>query len=185
MINVTQAVEDAILDGQDPHHLVEINFEGITLFLTDAATDLQFNGEAWISGGLLLDPSSLDLVNEVRTVTDSIVITGVDQAVKSLILNDPSRQAMREVVIYECFLNTQGQIIPDPYIRDIYFIDSVQMIGGVQADTISLQLAGEFADFDYKAGIRTTNASMQRVHSGDRFMQFSKAAGKPVKWGGK
>lgn len=185
MIDVTPAVEAAILDGQAPHHLVEICFEGITLYLTDAAFNLPFGGETWLSGGLLLDPSRLDLVNEVRTVTDTIAITGVDQAIKSLILNDPSRQAMREVIVRECYLDDNGDIIPDPYVRDIYFIDSVQMSGGVQSDTIAIQLAGEFADFEYKNGIRTTAASIQRYHPDDGFFDFSKSAGKPIKWGGR
>lgn len=185
MITVTPAVQAAIEAGNVPQYLVKIDFDGITLLLTDAAHDVVWGGETWISGGLLVDGGRADMVNEVRALSDSIVLTGVDQAVKALILGDPARQSMREVTVYEAILDSQGQVIPSPYIRDMYFIDSVQLVGGIDSDTVALQLAGEFADFEYRAGVRTTNASLQRVYPGDKLMEFSKAAGKPIKWGGK
>lgn len=185
MIDVTQAYIDADVNGQKPERLVFIDFAGLPVYLTTASVHVPWNDELWLSGGLLLESGALDLVDEVRTLSESIVITGVDQNIKATILNHPSRQKMREVQIYEAYLDNNGQVLPTPVLADTLFIDSVSMVAGTVTDTVAIQLAGEFADFDFKNGIRTTQGSIQRYHQDDKIFEFSKAAGKPVKWGGR
>lgn len=184
MIAVTPAVEAAILDDQPPVLLVEIEFSSVTQYLTNAGRDIDWSGIEWLANGFLVADPENSQQRELRTTSDSIKLTGVDQTVTAILLTES--QINRPVTIREAFINkSNGQVIPDPYIRDLYFISQVSMVQGESDAQVTLTLAGEFADFEYRAGIRTTDASLQRIHPGDRLFKYSTAISKEQRWEGR
>lgn len=185
MLQVTPQVEAAIMAGQQPINLVRFDFAGVApIFLTTAGYDIDWDGETWLANGLLLDVDGYNRVNELRTKQGDIGLTGVDLSIAAILLSES--QVNRKVTVYDAFLNTvSGAVIPDPYIRDIYFIDGDQIDQGLEDATVVLDLSGEWADFQVKKGIRTTDTSLRDIHEGDRLFQYSKDVKKEIRWGGK
>lgn len=181
---MTQAVFDRFVANEEPFHFVRLELNGGTVRLTDFDYELSWGGHTWLAD-YLLDPSKLDRQSQLRTSSDAIVLSGVEQTLKAQFLNDPARQANTRVTIYQFFVDDDGEIVPDPIVRDIYRIDSISPEVGLDVDAIAVRLAGEFADFDYKAGIRTTKNSLQRFHPDDGLFNYSKSIKKDIKWGGK
>lgn len=184
MIPVTAAVEAATLDNQPPVLLVEIEFTSVTLYLTNAGRDIEWSGISWLANGFITADPENSQERELRTTSDSIGLTGVDQTVTAILLTES--QVNRPVTIREAFIDkSTGQIIPDPYIRDVYFISQVSMTQDLDTAEVELTLAGEFADFEFRAGIRTTDASLQRIYPGDRLFRYATAVSKEQQWEGR
>jgi hypothetical protein len=183
MITVTAAVQAANDSGQPAIELVKAEFAGIpAIYLTTAAFDIDWDGQTWLSTGLLLDTDLLDRVDELRTRTSALGFSGVDLSLVPILLN--TNQVGRKVTVYEGFLSFSGGVIADPYIREILFIDDWAITQGTTSATIVTSLSGEWADFEFVAGIKTTDASLQRYSPGDELFKFSKDIKKNIKWGG-
>lgn len=185
MLSFTPQVQAAIDRNRTPINFVKIEFSGgNTVYLSTAPYDIDWNGNVWLSNGILLDIEGYDRVSELRTKGTQLGLTGVDLNMAALLL--PENQNNRKITIYDVFLDeVSGGVIPDPYIRDIYYIDGADFRQGTQDATIALGASGEWADFDIKKGIRTTDASLRTIHSDDRLFRYSKDVKQEIRWGGK
>ncbi len=184
MITVTTEVMDEIENGKPPEQLIEFNFNGVpTIRLTTAAFDISWSGESWTAGGLLLSSDNQQRESEIRTSNGAVGLTGVDLSIASILLNN--NQVGRSVKIYNCWLDTDGSVIPDPYLRDSYFVDDWAIDQGTDTATVVLNLSGEWADFEIKKGIKTTDASIKRYFPSDTLFEYSKDIKGDLRWGGK
>lgn len=183
MIEVTSHVQTLIDQGKPPVDLVRFDFAGTPpVFLTTAGCNVPWDGHIWRSNGFLLETDGYQRVDELRAKDADIGLTGVDQSIAAILLTTP--QVNRQVTIYSAWLNPSGGVVPDPFIRDIYFIDDMTIEQGTKDAVVMLGLSGEWADFEIKKGIRTTDASLRELHSGDRLFQYSTDVKKEKRWGG-
>lgn len=184
MINVTTAVRNAIISGELPIKLIDIELSAGTMFLTTAGFDLVWSGNAYLANGFIIDEPKNDLVRELRSSKDQLRVTGVDPTILSQLLT--TNQQGRTIIVRDAFLSG-GSIIEDPYIVDQYIINGFSGSFSDSEGTITLSLAGEFADFNFKNGIRTTDDSLQRYHPGDRLFKYATDVTKELdkRWGGK
>lgn len=183
MITVTPQVQAANDSGQPPIELARFDFAGVPpIFLTTAGMDIDWDGETWLANGFMLESDLLDRVGDLRTSNSKIGLTGVDLSIAAILLNNS--QVGRKVTIYEAFLAPSGGVLPDPYVREILFIDDGVIEQGTEDATIVLTLSGEWADFEFTTGIRTTDASLKRFHPDDNLFKYSKDIKPAVKWGG-
>jgi hypothetical protein len=182
MKTVTAAVEQRIENNEKPILLVKIEFTSVTVYLTTAGHDISWDSNTWLANGFIVEEPENSQHREMRTTSDDITLTGVDQSIVAIILTES--QTNRVVTVYEAFVDDDGGVVPDPYIRDVYFIDQTSTKQGIREATVGLTLAGEFADFDYRAGIRTTMASHQRIHPNDQFFRYSTDVKRQQLWGG-
>lgn len=183
MITVTSHVQTLIDQGKPPVDLVRFDFAGTPpIFLTTAGYDVGWDGHTWLANGFLLDTDGYSRVDELRAKDADIGLTGVDQSIAAILLNTP--QVNRQVTIYSAWINPSGGVVPSPFIRDIYFIDDMAIEQGTATATVLLSLSGEWADFEVKKGLRTTDASLQQLHEGDRLFQYSTDVTKERRWGG-
>lgn len=184
MITVTPSVQSAIEAGRPPIELVKFEFNGTApIYLTTAKQNISWDGQTWLSNGFLLDSSLRDDVSELRSEKGKIGLTGVDLSIAAILLNN--NQVGMPVTQYTAFLNPSGGVVPGPYIREQYIINEWAIEQGAKTANVILTLAGEWADFEYKTGIKTTAASLQRYYPGDELFKFSKDVKKELRWGGK
>lgn len=184
MITPTPGVMAQIEAGNPPVLLLRIDFAGVApVLLTDAAFDIEWGGEDWLSTELMLSNPATERVSEIRTRSGDIVFTAVDLTIPAIPLNN--NQVGRKVTLYEAWVDGNGDVVPDPYVRDIYYVNDMSIEQGTSTATVGITLSGEWADFEIVKGIRTTDASLQRITPGDRLFQYSKDVNKSIPWGGK
>lgn len=185
MIEATEAVKALIEQGKLPVNLVEIDFAGLQekRRYTTAPWDVSHGGHQWLSNGFLIDVDGYERVDELRAKDSAIGLSGVDLDTAAALLLQP--QVNREVIIYDAWLNPSGGVVPDPIVRDIYFIDSASIEQGEETASVLITISGEFADFKIKRGIRTTDRSLRRYFPDDRLYQYSTDVKKELRWGGK
>lgn len=183
MITVTPAVMSLIEAHKPPIELVKFAFAGITpIYLTTAGRDIEWDGETWLANGFLLETELLNRISDLRTQNGAIGLTGVDLSIAAILLNN--NQVGRQVDIYNAWLNPSGGVVADPYLRDRYYIDEWAIEQGETEAKVILSLAGEWADFEYQTGIKTTDASIKKYYANDRIFEFSKDVKKELRWGG-
>ena len=183
MITVTPQVLTEIEDGKPPISLVKFSFSGVApIYLTTAGFDIEWDGVTWLANGFLLDTELQERISEIRTSSGAVGLTGVDLSIAAILLNN--NQVGRRVDVYSAWLDVDGGVIPDPYLRDSYYIDDWTIEQGTSTATVVLNLSGEWADFEVKKGIKTTDANIKRHYPSDDIFKYSKDIKQDLRWGG-
>lgn len=164
--------------------ICKIDFNGLTLGLTESGYDIELNGVTYLANGLLLGASNYKETAEVKVNNLTLVLSSVDQTITSLLLQN--NQIGREVLI--------SRVIYDPddhktmlAVEEIAVGEIVSFSNGSTSSesAMSITVSSLFADWERKNGRTTTNASQQRVVPGDKGMEYANSIDKELKWGGK
>ena len=92
----------------------------------------------------------------------------------------------KRVVIYRAILDSDYSFTSD----DVFTVFDGRIMNysikeTESTATVTMTVAGLFADFERKNGRRTNDTSQQRIFSGDLGMNFSAEIVKDIKWGRK
>lgn len=164
--------------------ICKIDFNGLTLGLTESGYDIELNGVTYLANGLLLGVSNYKETAEVKVNNLTLVLSSVDQTITALLLQN--NQIGREVLI--------SRVIYDPddhktilAVEEIAVGEIVSFSNGSTSEdsAMSITVSSLFADWERKNGRTTTNASQQRVFPGDKGMEYANSIDKELKWGGK
>lgn len=183
MLQLTAQVAAVIAGDHDYCHLIRIELANSTIIrLTDAGFGVVWNGEVFDANGLLIGMDSPKFTSDIRVGEISLAFSAADQSLVALMLG--TNQINRYVNVYRAFLNSQGQVIPDPVLLHTWLITSFDVSDNKKSPQISVSMASEWADFEKPAGRRSTDASQQRIYPGDKGMEFAGQVKKDLKWGG-
>lgn len=181
MKNYSQAIKDAITDEQPLVGLIRMNLNGVTIYLTTAAHDIDYLGETWISSGLVLSVASLSEKTELSVQSIDIEFTAVDQSIIALFTNN--NQQNKTILLKLAILDDVHQVIGELYSKT-YIIDSFSDQNDDNEATINVEVSNFLSDFEAVRGVRTTQASFARFYPNTTSFINSKDIKKELKWGG-
>ncbi|MCB0247964.1 MAG: DUF2163 domain-containing protein [Anaerolineae bacterium] len=165
-------------------YLVECEFDSGSLFLTDAARDITWNGDTYErTNGLLgfagLQETGALLVNQV-----TLSLSGVDTTIAlAKVLADDFLD--RPVRIYACALDSAGAVIADPEKIFEGRMDQPTVLEDPDGGTCTVTVRGTpaWADFGRKPGRHTNDEEQQFYFSGDLGFEFVTEIPKNIVWG--
>jgi len=167
-------------DGFNMAHLVSIDFS-TTIYLTDYAYDLAYNGNSYGSSSHLLSMSQVNETADAQIGTFIINLSGVEQSFIATLLSE--NYIDREVVISRAILTATGTIIGTPIPLYNGRIDGFSIKDDNKTSQINLSTASHWSDFEKESGRRTNHNSQQIHFAGDKGFEFASSAVKDIKWG--
>lgn len=170
-------------DVNRPIHLVEIEWPTLTVRLTDAAVNLTWNSQTWLASQYLgfsgLEESA-DLIIPRCTIT----LSGVDQSVVSLLLQDSYFN--RPARLRKGFITDALQVVVDPKILVDGRLDRPIITTNPDDGTCvaSIDIVSRLAAFETGTGRHTNNEDQQKFFPGDLGFQYvSSEAEQILNWG--
>lgn len=164
--------------------IARIEFNSLTLGLTEAGYDISYNGVNYLSNGLLLGVSNYKEAAELKVNDITLVLSSVDQTISALLLqnNQIGREVFIDRVIFDRF--NPGDIL---YVEEIAVGEITGFSNGStkESSAMSITVSSLFADWQRKNGRTTTNSSNQRFYPNDLGMEFANSINNELKWGGK
>ena len=177
----------------DATTLAEIDNESVTMchlvyfglstsvYMTDAAIDIAYNSNTYLSSADLLEIGAIDESSEVRVGAINITLSGVGQTFTSAFLS--SVYIGKQVVIYRAFLDSSYTIVGAPFIIYDGRIDGFDMNESENQSTVNVSVASHWSDFEKKAGRYTNPNSQALFFTGDKGFDFAAVSVKDLKWG--
>jgi hypothetical protein len=181
MRNVHQDVIDARAQGKPRADLYQLHFAQGTLYTTDAPFDISSGGITYISSGDVLKITELTTKVRLVNVNKSITLSGVDQALVSIILNES--QTNRTFTQHTAYLNEDYTIIQTPYLEWQGIMTSIKSSGNPEKPTIVINTSTIFDDFDRRVNRTTTLASQQSHFPLCTGMRYASETTEEIKWG--
>lgn len=169
--------------AKDSVKMCHLVYMGLTTsqYMTDAAFDIDYDGNTYASSNYLLSMDAVDEASEVRVGSLNIELSGVGQAFTSTFLSNP--YVGKQVIIYRAFLNDTGSIIGVPVVIYDGRIDGFDFNESQTDSTITVSVASHWSDFEKKAGRYTNTNSQELFFSGDKGFEFAANTVKDLKWG--
>lgn len=164
-------------------HLVRFDFS-TPEYLTDAYTDVLYDGNTYLSAGNLV---AIDAVSESIELTNEqikISVSGVNQANVAVALSEDYTD--KKVHIYRGFFDENYLLIADPVAVFINgLVNKFDFSENPDDGTASLEwlVSSHWADFERVAGRRTTDNDQQLHFPGDKGLEFTQAMIKNIGWG--
>jgi hypothetical protein len=150
-------------------------------YMTDAAFDIDYDGNTYQSSNYFMTMGSVDESSEVRVGSIGITLSGVGQSFTSAFLSYP--YVGKQVIVYRAFLNDSGAIIGEPVVIYDGRIDGYDFNESEKDSTISVTVASHWSDFEKKAGRYTNSNSQELFFTGDKGFEFAAVSVKDLKWG--
>jgi hypothetical protein len=166
-----------------PVHLLEIEFDAQTFYLTDATRTVEWGGNEYTALGHFLGFG--DIEESAELVVNSMVgtLSGVDQTYISAFLSD--NYIDRTVNIYKAFLNSAEAVISNPVLIFSGRISGVSINEDPDAGecTIAMEASSQWVDFERRPGRHTVHAEQQIWFPGDKGFEFASEIDKGILWG--
>lgn len=160
---------------------------GATVYFTDAAYDLVFDGNTYLAQGTFLSVSATEENADLAIVSATIVLSALTAATVTSFAT--STQINKSVVISRGLINfSNNQLLGDSAGENVIVIFKGKISGYSVSDRnnsaeISIQVSSQFINFDKRTGRKTNPGNFQIEHPNDFSMDFSSATIKDLKWG--
>ena len=182
MINIT-AEYQALLesDAFTPCYLVKLP----SLTVTSAPDTLAFNGDVYVSSGVLIAMDGIGATTEITAATYTITLDNAKQ--DALGLYGSSDYLGADVTVFLGMLDDDGSLIVDgngagPF--EIYkgVFDGWAVAETERSSTMKIKVKSHWAAFSRKAGRYTNSASQQEVYPSDTFFEYAHEDIKDMRW---
>ena len=148
---------------------------------TDHYKDITYDSNTYTSSSLLLGISDVSESNEVAVDSMTVVFTGADQTIISLLLNNDYMD--KEAEVYKGFLDSSQSLIADPFLLFKGRIESFAINEDANSSQVSVSIASHWSDFDKVKGRKTNTNSQELFFSGDVGFDYSSQSVQDIKWG--
>ncbi|QBX71565.1 hypothetical protein E4630_12215 [Aeromonas hydrophila] len=141
--------------------------------LTDAAFDVEFNGETFRAFGSLLKMDKVSTKNTLDNKTMKITLSGLDMNTVKLV--NSSFYKKQPITVYKAQIRDESNIVETASIHFAGITDTPEMVVDYQSQTVNLGLSCK-SIFDMSQTpnlMRSNNATHQLYHQGDKFFEFS------------
>jgi len=169
--------------ANQPFHLFQFVFDSETVYITDAYTDVVWDGNTYLKAGHFLEFSDIEEAATLQVSQINISLSGVDQTWISLFLSYDYID--RTAIIYKAFFDADMAVVADPFLifdgrMDEPVIDEDPDTG---KSVVSVKATNHWVDFERIPG-RHTNHEEQQIHyPGDMFFAFASEVVKDILWG--
>lgn len=179
--SLTSSVKTELATNQlNPVTLVYLNISGGQRF-TDHYKDITYDSNTYSTSSLLLGVSDVSESAEVAVDSLTVVFTGADQTIISLLLNNDYMD--KEAEIYKGFLDSSQALISDPFLLFKGRIESFAIEEDANRSQVSVSIASHWSDFEKVKGRKTNTNSQQLYFSGDVGFDYSSQSITDIKWG--
>lgn len=163
-------------------NLIDFNFNGTTIRQTDAGLDIEYSGNTYLGNGLILKIDDVKQTTDIRINEMSMYITIADQSILAILLNN--NQAGRDIMIRRAYLNSNMQVINNPFIITQGIITGIATTTTQSDSQLQIRMGSAFSDWARSGGRRTNDASQQKFYNGDLGMEFATQVSAEQRWGG-
>lgn len=161
-------------------HLITMYFSS-TLYLTDYAVDLSYDGNTFEAIDGLMGASDPTETKDLRVNSISLIMSGVGQSFISIFLGQ--NWVNRRVVLQKVCLNADSSVIGTPITLFDGQISQFDINETDNTAEVNISIASHWADFERKAGRMTNNNSQQYYFNGDVGFEFAANSVQQIKWG--
>jgi len=168
-----------------PFHLVDVLFDSSPLYLTDAWTNIIWNGKTYTALGHFLGFSDIEETSELQVASLTAQLSGVDQSVISDVLAE--NYIDRPLLIHKGFLDDNMAVIADPILIFEGRMDSpiIEENPDDGTCTVAVTATNAWVDFERKSGRHTNHEEQQIFFPGDMGFEFASEIVKDITWGRK
>lgn len=182
MKNLSQAVIDALSTNYTYCRIIKMELSDATIYLTEAGHDIEYDGNTYVSSGLVVGIGSIKQQKELKVASVDLEFSAVDQSIVALFEN--TNQQNRRVVISTLILDddTHQSIGVSNSINHV--INSYTIDDDETKAIISVNVSNFLAEFDCVRSITTTQGNFARFYPSTTSFINSKDVGNDLKWGG-
>lgn len=156
-----------------PFHLFEGVWPSGTVYLTDAAQDITWNGNTYLAGlGQFLHFDAVEETVEMEANGVQLGLSGVSREMIALLetqdfINRPLR-------IYKGFFDTSQQVISNPILLFDGLMDSAEFSENPEDGTaeIGIPALSHWVDFERTSGRMTNDNQQKQLFENDRGLEF-------------
>jgi len=180
------AVVSVIADSsQSVAHLIEIELDAATYYLSNYYRKLTTGGNEYSPAGQFLQFSGIEEVSRLENNEVTIALSGVDQAYISVLLSNDYID--RPARIYRVIINEAGDVVDGKILLFDGRIDQpiFQDDPDKGTSTISLQCSSHWIDFERTNPRRYSDEEQQFRYSGDKGFEFVSEIPLELIWGRK
>jgi uncharacterized protein CbrC (UPF0167 family) len=166
-----------------PIHLVSVNFDSGTIYMTDSFKDVVYDGNTYQAVGHLMGISDIEEAAEVIVSSVTLSLSGIDQVWISNVLQEDYID--RTVKIYTAFMDESWALVVDPVLIFEGRMDqpSIEEDPDAGTSSVSVSVTNAWVDFSRKTG-RHTNHEEQTLHfAGDKGFEFASEVTPDIVWG--
>ena len=174
---------EIVKSANKPFHLINLSFDSIDYYLSDAYIPVTFSGNEYTPTGSFLSFSDIVETTETNIESITIALSGVDTTFLSAFLSDEYLD--RTVEIYKAFLDSNDALVSSPLLIFNGRINNPVIKEDVDAgtSTVSVSASSLFVDFEKISARFTNNESQQSFFAGDTGFRFSSVMVKELNWG--
>lgn len=161
-------------------HLLELQFSGGTIYITDGPVDITIGSITWSAFGGRIVIGSMQETSDRSGSGMSLQLSGVDQAFVAALLSN--FYIGRLCILYRVYLDANGDPVGDMFEIGRGYMNSSWRVVSTRPDDrapgeviVSTEILPSLVRGEQIRGLRTNLASHQRVFPGDYF--FNNVAG--------
>ena len=136
---------------------------------------------AYTADGFILGVGNVSETTEPIKNTFNLTLSGVDQSLVSIILNENIINDTAK--IWQGFLDQNNSLIADPYLLFEGTVNSYSIEDDTKSTLIGLQITSTWGQFEKENGRTTSDSSQQRHFLNDKGFEFSALTIRNIKWG--
>jgi len=168
MISFDSDVIDAITsDSFQFAHMVALPG---SLYFTDHGSDLSYDGNEYISNGVLQGLSTVSQTQAISLSSYSLTLSNVDRSVAQGYTATNYRG--HPATIYLAIIGS-GAIVGTPTVIYRGTLDTFSVKESRKTSSLGLKLTSHWASFNQKGGRYTSDSVQQSYSSGDRFFKHA------------
>jgi len=150
--------------------LVRLDFDGGTLAWNSGFSSIVYGGKTYLAAGTLTSITNAAEESGVKSSSISITLSCVKSEVVSALLSEP--YLGRKAYVYQAFV--AEDMVFNPLMVKLIFVGSMDNISCKigKSSTFTVSIRSRLADWERSRNIKYTDIDQQKLHPGDKFMQF-------------
>jgi len=159
--------------------LVELNLS-TTIRVTDWFTSVTYNSNSYQPGGSFVSVDSITETGELQVDELQLTFSNVTSDARNLIIT--GNYIDKTVNIYLGFFDANDAFV-DAINYFSGYVKSASIEENIKASNIKMVVANHWSNWNLIKGRHFTDESQQKIHAGDKGLEYSNQAKKDVRWG--
>lgn len=159
--------------------LVELNLSS-TVRVTDWFTSVTYDSNSYEPGGSFVAVDSITETGELQVDEVQLTFSNVTNDARNLIIGGDYID--KSVNIHLGFFDTNDAFV-DAINYFSGYVKSASIEENIKQSNIQIIVANHWSNWNLTKGRHFTDESQQRVHSGDKGLEYANQAKKDVRWG--
>lgn len=180
--DITSAFETAMAaDTVRPVFFVKAEFVSDTLYLWTGRGTISWDGQTWTGSGNLLTVAEIKETADLKVNEVNINFSGLPDELKSIALSEV--QGKNKLTVWLGLLDSSLNVIADPEIQFIGYMDEVQLNTDTKIAQFSLNVLNRLVKMQSPSNARYTNRDQLERFATDTACRHCVNATKEIKWG--